>query len=145
MFRKINRVLVPIDGSESSVNSALWAVSLAQSTGATVTLLYVFPMTEGQHASLDELSSAERERWELEVSSDSMERVMAELPETDVVIVRAVALGEPPTEIVRYARRDRTDLIVMGSRGTSAFSGSLIGSLSIEVLHATDIPVTIIH
>jgi nucleotide-binding universal stress UspA family protein len=145
MFRKISRILVPIDGSESSVHSAQWAVSLAESTGATVTLLYVFPMTDGQQASLEGLSEGERDRWEEEISSEAMERVLAELPEGEVVISRAVALGEPPAEVVRYARRDRSDLIVMGSRGTSAFSGTLIGSLSIEVLHATDIPVTIIH
>lgn len=145
MVRKISRILVPIDGSESSVRSAQWAVFLAESTGASVTLLYVFPMTDGQHASLEGLSDKDRERWEQEISSEAMERVMAELPEGEVSIIRAVALGEPPTEVVRYARRDRSDLIVMGSRGTSAFSGTLIGSLSIEVLHATDIPVTIIH
>ncbi|MEZ4269644.1 MAG: universal stress protein [Myxococcota bacterium] len=145
MVRKITRILVPIDGSESSVHSAQWAVSLAESTGATVTLLYVFPMTEGQQSSLEGLSDSDRERWELEISAEAMERVVAELPETEVNVARAVALGEPPAEVVRYARKDRTDLIVMGSRGTSAFSGTLIGSLSIEVLHATDIPVTIIH
>ncbi|MCB9730131.1 MAG: universal stress protein [Deltaproteobacteria bacterium] len=145
MIRKITRILVPIDGSESSVHSAQWAVSLAESTGAAVTLLYVFPMTEAQQVSLEDLTDEERERWEGEISTESMDRVIAELPDVEVPIHRAVALGEPPAEVVRYARKDRSDLIVMGSRGTSAFTGTLIGSLSIEVLHATDIPVTIIH
>ena len=50
-----------------------------------------------------------------------------------------VGLGTPAQEIVNVARLERSDLIVMGTRGSSHHA--LLGSTTARVLRHTDVPV----
>jgi nucleotide-binding universal stress UspA family protein len=45
----------------------------------------------------------------------------------------AVLLGDPATEIIRYAKENGVDMIVMGSRGEGTLEGLLFGSVSQKV------------
>jgi len=52
--------------------------------------------------------------------------------------------GEVAQTIARLATELGCDQIVMGTRGQSALSGLLLGSVAIEVLHLADVPVTLV-
>ena len=47
--------------------------------------------------------------------------------------------------ILKVAKKDRTDLIVLGSHGRGAVKGILLGSVSSKVIAQSDIPVTIVR
>ena len=51
--------------------------------------------------------------------------------------------GVPGSKIPDVARIEKIDLIVMGSRGMSDFTGLLLGSVAHQVLHRSDCPVFI--
>ncbi len=51
--------------------------------------------------------------------------------------------GPPGNKIPEVARIEKIDLIVMGSRDITDFSGLLLGSVTHTVLHKSDCPVFI--
>ena len=54
-------------------------------------------------------------------------------------------IGNPAETIVKVARASRSNLIVMGSHGRSAFQSVFLGSVTIKVLTHSQTPVTIIR
>jgi nucleotide-binding universal stress UspA family protein len=44
-------------------------------------------------------------------------------------------MGHPVDEIIKEAKKSKVDLIVMGSHGRSAFSATVLGSVSYGVIH----------
>ncbi|OGO37666.1 MAG: hypothetical protein A2147_07975 [Chloroflexi bacterium RBG_16_57_8] len=56
----------------------------------------------------------------------------------------SVLVGNPAEEIIRFAKEQEADLIVMGSRGKSGFSRWDMGNVADKVMRATDIPVVLV-
>ncbi|HLO33962.1 MAG TPA: universal stress protein [Anaerolineales bacterium] len=55
-----------------------------------------------------------------------------------------LARGDAATEIIEYARRNKVDLIVAGSRGLSQFKSLWMGSVSRKLVHYSDCSVLIV-
>lgn len=55
-----------------------------------------------------------------------------------------VLVGNPAEEIVRFAKEENADLIVMASRGKSGFNRWDMGNVADKVIRATDIPVVLV-
>ncbi|MGI9387615.1 MAG: universal stress protein, partial [Methyloligellaceae bacterium] len=58
---------------------------------------------------------------------------------------REICSGNPTDEIVRFARENGFDLIVIGSRGVSDFRGLLLGSVSHKVVQLADCPCLVVR
>jgi len=56
----------------------------------------------------------------------------------------AVLVGNPAEEIIRFAKEEKADLIVMASRGTSGVNRWDIGNVADKVIRATEIPVVLV-
>jgi len=52
--------------------------------------------------------------------------------------------GDAATEILAYAKENRVDLIVCGSRGLSEITGWLLGSVSRKLVHYAGYSVLIV-
>src|SRR6185295_2640468 len=59
----------------------------------------------------------------------------------DLPVKRVLVKGEPAHEIVRVAREENADLIVMPTHGYGAFRRFLLGSVTAKVLHDSACPV----
>ena len=58
----------------------------------------------------------------------------------------SIKMGHPVEEIVKEAKRSKANLIIMGSRGRSALSATVLGSISYGVIHNDkSIPVLIVR
>jgi len=53
--------------------------------------------------------------------------------------------GDPAQIIIEIANRQNYDLIIMGSRGMSAFKELLLGSVSLKVMHHASCPVMVVR
>lgn len=56
-----------------------------------------------------------------------------------------LAMGEPPSEIVKTAQTEGCDLIAMTSHGHRLFGDLIFGSTIHEVRHTTDIPILVVR
>ncbi len=59
-------------------------------------------------------------------------------------VVVSIAEGNAAAEIVRVAREEKADLIVVGARGLGGLQRLLLGSVSEKVLAAAPCPVLIV-
>jgi nucleotide-binding universal stress UspA family protein len=133
----MEKILVPVDGSEQSSKAITFAADLARHHHAAIHLLHVFKLTiipEGlgeyvvsdrvQLRALGEKSIAEAEG---ETKGHGVEHVEASVVE-----------GDPAERIISYAKAHDVDIIVIGSRGLGSFKGLLLGSVSNKVSHRAD-------
>lgn len=135
-------VLCPLDFSESSRTSLQYAGAVAGHFGSRLTLLAVNdPLLE----EAAELSSGSAHLVEETVRE--MEKFFQETfernPEGLKDVRLEVAVGKPAPEILRIAREQESDLIVMGSHGATGFRKLFFGSTTERVLRETAVPVLV--
>jgi nucleotide-binding universal stress UspA family protein len=137
---KIERVLVPVDGSASSKNAAMYAAHLVNSKNPKIYLLHVWaPIT----------MTIGGEKAE-ELRREAQEAAMALLEEYTVLLapcgleVELIARsGRPDYEILNVQEELDCDLIVIGSRGMSELESVIMGSVVSGVLEEATCPVLV--
>ena len=138
------KLLIPVDGSELSLEAVRFAVRvlLAGLRGEVVLANVQEP------ANLYELIVAHDPELIDQASADAgvhaLQGARALLDAAEVAYECEVAKGDPAHTIIDISERFACDLIVMGARGTSALRSAMLGSVSNEVLHASAIPVMIV-
>jgi len=139
------KILVPVDGSETSTRALKHALTLAKSLAKPGKVLVV-AVDDALFPGVERKIGAEAARQH---HAENFERMFAparkalarsKVPAEFVEVVDAVAGG-----ILGVAAKRKADLIVMGSRGSGAIKGTLLGSVSMKVLAGTQIPVTIVN
>ena len=136
----MKQILVATDGSENGRDALEEAVELAAAAGAKLTIVYV------RHAPLPMLGDPVYQRSlsaDLRHANETV-AIAAGVAHTAGVEAEAEVLeGDPAKRIVELARQRDVDLIVVGSRGLGGFAGTLLGSVSRDVLHHADRPVLV--
>ena len=143
MQRYIGKVLVGVDGSDSSKRALEIAIAIAKAANAELTVLEVieeFGPLPGFYGAPPE--GEERVQW---VSNQRFEEIYPELENADVNWKRIVVEGYPAEQICRLAEEGGADLIVVGSRGHSALGRFLVGSVSDRVVHHAPCSVTVVR
>jgi len=136
-----HKILVAFDGSANARRALAHAVNLARDQCARLTLLTVIPPRGAIGIGGGATSAAETM---IGCYSEILHSAAASVPD-DVGITTQLVEGSPARCIVERAVAGRHDLIVMGSRGRGRLAGALLGSVSHRVLHASPVPVLIVH
>jgi len=138
-----DRILVPTDGTEQRPVTT-HALNVAELAGAEVHALYVVdekalnyqPSEEGR----SETREARREEGEAATA-----RIAEEGGERGVDVVTAIEEGNPKTVIGEYADENDADMIVMGTHGRSGVDRYVLGSVTEEVVRASEVPVLTVN
>ena len=136
----IKLILNPVDGSQHSIHSTHYAIELTKLLNAKIILMHCherFPIVLSEpyfQQAVNEIGKASEELVEPFIKIFEKAEV-----EYDVRILE----GAPGNKIPEVARIEKIDLIVMGSRGVTDFTGLLLGSVAHQVLHKSDCPVFI--
>ena len=134
------KILVPLDGSANSFRGLDRAIYLARQFHTTITGLYVIPMDK-PHPS-DPITSMEK--LLLKNTAKFMEKAKKKAAQYGILFVEKVVYGDGGVEIVRIAKRNNFDIIIIGSRGISLVKEIFIGGTSNYVLHKAPMPVLIV-
>lgn len=134
---QVHKILVPVDGSPSSIAGLSKAVAWASDLDASIEVLHVDAPDEFQVGSATQVSAAARAQAAraTEIAVENASRVLG-----DRVERRAID-GEPLRRILEIAREDQVDLIVMGTHGRVGRLHSLIGSVAEGVVRNAPCPV----
>ncbi len=137
-------ILLPVDGSPSSERAARHLIHLIKTyTPLTVRVLNVQPpVKSGEISPMVTIDVVEQVRREEGVAAG--ESIRALLDEAGVAYTYDVELGPVAETIARYASEHKVDAIIMGTRGLSAISNLLMGSIATKVLHLAEVPVTLV-
>jgi nucleotide-binding universal stress UspA family protein len=127
-----SKILIPIDFSERCLGAARFAISLAEQFHSEVTFLHVGPPP-----------ALYPERYiEREVPPEKQLRDFLCAAFAHLNVKRILRTGpEVAHEIVKYARQEGSDLILMPTHGYGAFRWFLLGSTTAKVLYDTSCPV----
>ena len=137
-------ILLPVDGSDSSARAARHLIHLIKTyTPLTVRLLNVQPpVKSGEISPVVTIEDVAQMRREDGVRCG--ESIRALLDDAGIAYTYDVEMGPIPETIANYASEHKVDAIIMGTRGMSAISNLLMGSIATRVLHLTDVPVTLV-
>jgi universal stress protein A len=138
---KTHYVVCPVDFSEASINAARWAHEFAELSHMQVRLMHVHrPLAETSYLLTDDQSMM---LHDLEANLKKVSRQISQeahtLPPETVVEV-----GDPLQSIVRVSKAPSTELIVMGTQGSSGITRRLFGTISAAVARHTYAPVLLI-
>jgi nucleotide-binding universal stress UspA family protein len=137
---KIERVLIPVDGSDSSRNAAKYAAHLVNARNPKLYLLNVWEpvnMTIGGEM-------AEKLREEEQAKSMALLEEYRKLLEPCGLEVELIARsGRPDYVILNVQDELNCDLIVIGSRGLSVLENVIMGSVVTRVLEGATCPVLV--
>lgn len=138
-MKPIQRILVPVDGSEHAVKAAAAGISLAQGNSAKLYFLYAIDIRKIAVDSylLDQIIETHEH-----MGDSILAAAMQKVPE-GVAAQAHRKEGDPASVIVSFAKQNEIDLIVMGTRGLGAIKGALLGSVSQEVLQRAECSVFI--
>ncbi|MBT7260321.1 MAG: universal stress protein [Desulfobacula sp.] len=136
----IKLILNPVDGSQHSIHSTHYAIELTKLLNAKIILMHCherFPIVLSEpyfQQAVNEIGKA---------SEELVEPFIKILEKAEVEYDVRILEGAPGNKIPEVARIEKIDLIVMGSRGVTNFTGLLLGSVAHQVLHKSDCPVFI--
>jgi nucleotide-binding universal stress UspA family protein len=140
-MRTLSEILLPTDFSPRSVDVVRFAAIVAQHFNATMTLLHVLlPVNPtwiamGNAELVDKVITHTKEE-----ACGRLERFLSnEL--RGLRVKRLVAEGDPAQVITEYVAAEQVGLIMMPTRGCSAFRRFLLGSVTAKVLHDAACPV----
>ncbi len=142
------RILVPIDGSETSVRALQEAIKLANRT-AQLRLVYVLEETylldaEGYaYIDYDSLQKALRDTGQRALAQAAEQaRRLGATAETALL----EAKGERIASVIESDARDwKADLIVLGTHGRSGLNRLLLGSVAEGVARVAQVPVLLVR
>ncbi len=137
-------ILVPTDFSQLSKSALKYAIKIANRLGGNVTVLHVLTTTRAFTISVREkiksfdYDAVESAEHELEV----MIRTLSEQYKSSRPIRYEVVRGAYfPSTLLREARKLRSGLIVMGTRGANGITKAVFGSNTNSVIEVSHIPV----
>lgn len=139
----LKKILVPTDFSDFSNNALKYGCALSEKFGSELHLLHVL---QDLVAMVPEpgLAFPPPGNYMQELQA-SAEQALSQLPETGWAhgpsVVRVTRNGPPFVEIVRYARENEIDLIVIGTHGRGGLAHMLLGSVAEKVVRKSPCPV----
>ncbi len=145
MFKHI---LIPVDGSETSMRAVAKAAALAKAFGSAVTALYVidpYPFTgvgaDFAYGQAQYLSAATAEA---NAALDAAKSAITQAGVTDVSTM--VGEGHAVHDgIQRAVESTGADLIVIGSHGRRGLEKLVLGSVTQKVLSVARVPVLVVR
>lgn len=159
----MQHILVPTDFSETSNVAIDRALPLAKLSGARVTLLHVIYGDKLNEAllGLDAVANLSRTLdlgpdatsyvpgYDLAAIHSAAEKklddIVNQADHANVTIATAVRDGRPSKEIIDFANQSDVDMIVMGTHGRGPVGRMFLGSVTENVIRASDIPVLVIR
>jgi len=139
----MNKVLVPIDGSENSMDALRHVLRTNPADALQVLVLNVQPLLT-RHISRF-VSSAEREAWREERASIATRKASEELQRHRVTFSVKVATGTRAEAIIEAAEEESCSKIVVGTARKSSLTRLLENSVTSRLLENSPVPVEVVN
>ncbi len=136
-----NKILVALENGPADKSMLPQIAQLAGLLGSELLLLHV---ADGWAArSFDQLKLAESE--EIKNDRTYLEKIADDLRAKKLTVATRLAMGNPPTEILKIAEAEHCHLIAMTSHGHRFFGDIFHGSTITQVRHQTHIPIFLVR
>ena len=128
----IKRILVPVDGSETSDRAIEEAIKIAEVYNSDIHILYV--------ANINQLAI---NACLSDAILEAVTKAGNKVPEK-INVITTSETGSPSVTITDFADEIKADLVVIGSRGLGLVKGVLLGSVSQYVVEPAPCPALVV-
>ena len=139
-MQTLQKILFPIDMSDSCTAAAPFVESMARKFQAEVTLLHVLEMPPGYVTDWYGYMALVDTTGIREARCNAFDSYLKD-KFTGITVRREMLEGDPAQAIGNYAGEHGTDLIMMPTHGYGIFRGMLLGSVAAKVLHDAACPI----
>ncbi len=137
-------ILVPVDGSDNSYRALDTALLLSEKLGSNITVIHVMeevPITHiGSEKMLNELLEAYKKE-----NQDILLKCSEIANQKGLTVKTFLIEGNPASAILDYNKKEKFDLVIMGSRGLGKFKELILGSVSSKIVHHSPCAVLLIR
>ncbi len=148
----VEKILVPTDGSESSLRAAQFTAELVKIKPEITTIIFTVDRVPLQFLERDlywiasDMSEKSRHIKEVfeELRQTNLNKASSYFKRNGLKVWYDYSYGNPAEEIAAYARKNNVDMIIMGTRGLSAIKEVFLGSVSHKVLQLASCPVVLV-
>jgi nucleotide-binding universal stress UspA family protein len=140
------KILVPVDGSPASIHAVKFAIDQVK-TVADASLVIVTVQsfaTLGLAEGAGIMPPAWIDQEEETAATEALQAAVTACRKAGVTCATRSERGAVAATIDRVAREDHVAQIIMGTRGLGGVRGLLLGSVATQLLHLTDVPVTLV-
>ena len=145
---RFSRILVGIDGSESSMDASVYAIEMAIKDGAQVIALSIklLPLSSYGLAVPQDEAKQSKEDKEMHDIKESLDKVDQNGKRNNVQVKKEIINSQMSVEaaIVEYAESEGVDLIIIGTKGTSDIKNILLGNIASGVVKYAACPVMVV-
>jgi nucleotide-binding universal stress UspA family protein len=141
----LKRILVPTDFTETSEHALVWALSLAERLGASVTVMhsYELPIVSFPDGVL--LATPEIASRIADAARAALESAVRKHQGTGVAMDSVLREGVAWEEINAVAEQVDADMVVIGTHGRRGISRALLGSVAENVVRTANRPIVTIR
>src|SRR4029078_8022871 len=133
----ISKILVAVDGSETSSKAAEMAIDLAEKHGADLICIFIV----APNVNFSEVFYLAKENGQKIVDEVKNAALAKKL---NVYTEVLFDVGSVSKAIVEYAEKNNVNLIVIGTRGISGIKRMLVGSTASEVVKYSHCPIMVV-
>lgn len=139
----MGRIVVGVDGSDSSIKALHWAVRQAELTGATVEAVneQEYPATSWASMMPGMPEDFDPQALATVSLTEALEEALG--AEGAAAVSKIVVIGNPAQALLDRAKG--ADLLVVGARGHTGLKATLLGSVSLHVTQHAPCPVTVVR
>ena len=139
----IRRILVAHDFSETAEAALAYAMGLAKTLGATLTVVHAYDVPTHGAPEVLVLATDWPKQFEV-VAREALEKVIARLQKDGFSAESALRKGVAWREIIATAEQTKADLVVVGTEGRTGVPRLLLGSVAEKVVRTAPCPVLVV-
>ena len=140
------KILVPVDGSPASIRAVRLAIDQVKTLPEASLVLVNVQNFSGLSLPEDAkiMPSAWIEQKEERAARKALKDAVTTCCEAGISYITRAERGGVAATIDRVAREEHVQHIYMGTRGLGGVRGLLLGSVTTQLLHLVDVPVTLV-
>jgi nucleotide-binding universal stress UspA family protein len=140
----VKKVLIPIDRSEYREKILAYAIALTKAWGAELTAIHVIDPGRGIPGGRIKEKEQEREEEARREAQTLVLNVIDPLIDKEGLRIKKEVIERSDSiskSIITYARQNKFDVIVIGTKGMTAVEEFFLGSVANNVIHHAHCPV----
>ena len=138
------RILIPVDGSQLSLQAAKQGVYIARKLESKVVFLYVIDVRMIETSSLTGTDPGILKTRLRNAAERYLNEAAKLAEEENITFQNRIREGLPAEDILKEIEEEKIDLVIMGSKGMSGAHRVVIGSTAEEVVRWSPCPVLVV-
>ena len=137
--KKINKILVALDGSKNSQRALDMGIFLARKSDTKLMGITVISNIPKKYHHL-----SYSEKPVLLAADKMMESAKKKCAQNGILFEKKIDFGNPGPKITKFAESLNFDIIIIGTRGMSGIKEKILGSVSNHIVHKSSVPTMIV-